>query len=42
MVDAAIAMKKNSPELQAEVNKTIKKLKDENKIEQFDNRKQIN
>ena len=28
-------MKKNSPELQAEVNKTIKKLKDENKIEQF-------
>ena len=31
----AIAMKKDSPELQAEVNKTIKKLKDENKIEQF-------
>ena len=31
----AIAMKKNSTELQAEINKTIKKLKDENKIEQF-------
>ena len=32
---SAIAMKKNSPELQAEVNKTIKKLTDEKKIEQF-------
>ena len=32
---SAIAMKKNSPELQAEVNKTIKRLKDEKKIEQF-------
>ena len=32
---SAIAMKKNSPELQAEINKTIKKLKDEKKIEQF-------
>jgi len=31
----AIAMKKNSPELQAEINKTIKKLTDEKKIEQF-------
>ena len=31
----AIAMKKNSPELQAEVNKTIKNLKDQNKIKQF-------
>ncbi len=31
----AIAMKKNSPELQAEVNKTIKNLKDSNKIQQF-------
>ena len=31
----AIAMKKNSPELLAEVNKTIKNLKDQNKIEQF-------
>ena len=31
----AIAMKKDSTELQAEINKTIKKLKDENKIEQF-------
>lgn len=31
----AIAMKKNSPELQAEINKTIKKLKDEKKIDQF-------
>lgn len=32
---SAIAMKKNSTELQAEVNKTIKNLKDQNKIEQF-------
>src|SRR5471030_1002950 len=32
---SAIAMKKNSPELQTEVNKTIKKLQDEKKIEQF-------
>ena len=32
---SAIAMKKNSPELQVEINKTIKKLKDEKKIEQF-------
>lgn len=32
---SAIAMKKNSPELQAEINKTIKKLIDEKKIEQF-------
>ena len=32
---SAIAMKKNSPELQTEVNNTIKKLKDEKKIEQF-------
>ncbi|MCE5221919.1 MAG: ABC transporter substrate-binding protein [Clostridium sp.] len=31
----SIAMKKNSPELQAEINKTIKNLKDQNKIEQF-------
>jgi ABC-type amino acid transport substrate-binding protein len=31
----AIAMKKNSPELQTEINKTIKNLKDQNKIEQF-------
>ncbi|MVX62906.1 ABC transporter substrate-binding protein [Clostridium chromiireducens] len=31
----AIAMKKNSPELLAEVNKTIKKLKDEDKIKQL-------
>lgn len=31
----AIAMKKNSPELQTEINKTIKKLQDEKKIEQF-------
>ena len=31
----AIAMKKNSPELLAEVNKTLKKLKDEKKVEQF-------
>ena len=32
---SAIAMKKDSPELQTEINKTIKKLKDEKKIEQF-------
>jgi polar amino acid transport system substrate-binding protein len=32
---SAIAMKKNSPELQAEVNKTINNLKDAAKIEQF-------
>jgi polar amino acid transport system substrate-binding protein len=32
---SAIAMKKNSPELQAEVNKTIKRLQDEKKIDQF-------
>jgi polar amino acid transport system substrate-binding protein len=32
---AAIAMKKNSPELQAEVNKVIKQLKDSKKIDQF-------
>jgi ABC-type amino acid transport substrate-binding protein len=32
---AAIAMKKGSTELQTEVNKTIKKLNDENKIKQF-------
>lgn len=31
----AIAVKKNSPELLAEINKTVNKLKDENKIEQF-------
>jgi len=31
----AIAMKKDSPELLAEINKTIKKLQDEKKIEQF-------
>jgi len=31
----AIAMKKNSPELLAEINKTLKKLKDENKVQQF-------
>lgn len=32
---AGIAIKKNSPELLAEINKTVNKLKDENKIEQF-------
>lgn len=32
---AAIAMKKGSDELQTEVNKTIKKLKDEGKIDEF-------
>lgn len=32
---SAIAMKKNSPELQTEVNKTIKKLQDDKKIEEF-------
>jgi polar amino acid transport system substrate-binding protein len=32
---SAIAMKKNSADLQAEVNKTIKRLKDEGKIDQF-------
>jgi ABC-type amino acid transport substrate-binding protein len=32
---SAIAMKKGSTELQTEVNKTIKKLNDENKIKQF-------
>jgi len=31
----AIAMKKNSPELLAEINKTLKKLKDEDKVQQF-------
>lgn len=31
----AIAVKKNSPELLAEINKTVNKLKEENKIEQF-------
>ena len=31
----AIAVKKNSPELLEEINKTVNKLKDENKIEQF-------
>jgi len=31
----AIALKKNSPELQAEINKTLKKLQDEKKIDQF-------
>lgn len=32
---AAIAMKKGSTELQAEINKTIKRLKDEGKIDEF-------
>lgn len=32
---SAIAMKKNSPELQAEVNKVIKQLQDDKKIDQF-------
>lgn len=34
-VGAAVAMKKGSSELQTEVNKTIKRLKDEGKIDEF-------
>lgn len=32
---AAIAMRKGSTELQTEINKTIKRLKDEGKIDEF-------
>ena len=34
-IGAAVAMKKNSPELQAQVNKTLKRLKDEGKIDEY-------
>ncbi|EKQ58087.1 MULTISPECIES: transporter substrate-binding domain-containing protein [unclassified Clostridium] len=34
-IGAAVAMKKNSSELQAQVNKTLKRLKDEGKIDEY-------